>query len=198
MLGVAGTVIRWRRSKEEALLLAGPVVVTYLASLVGKYPFADRTIFFLAPCIWLLAVEGLLYVARRLPVAGALTVPLLVFGLLAPGIIKTAKLCVWVQPKMEYREALVYVHDHRCQQDAVWNWCPDLNTAYFDHVFSWPKDKTVNDPHDAYEAARVAVSCPLWVIAPDPAVEDMIRPLRALPVQTLRRQFQGVKVLRFD
>jgi hypothetical protein len=158
-----------------------------------------KMVFFLAPCLWLLAVEGLRSLAQRLPPAAAFAVPLLVLGLTVPGLIKTVKLCAWVKPKMEYREALVFVQGHRCEGDAVWNWCPELSAAYSDHVFCWPRTSRIDDPHDVYEATRSVNSGPLWVIAPDTAVEDMVRPLRSLPVrETLRRQFLGVKVLRFD
>src|SRR5262249_30320841 len=67
LLGLAGSVRCWRRSKEECLLLAGPLFLAYFAALAGRYPFADRTLFFLAPCVWLLATEGLLFVAESAP-----------------------------------------------------------------------------------------------------------------------------------
>jgi 4-amino-4-deoxy-L-arabinose transferase-like glycosyltransferase len=198
LLGAVGIVRCWRRSPAEALLLAGPIGVAYLASLLGKYPFADRTIFFLAPCVWLLAVEGVLQLGQSLPKARAAAIPLIILALMTPGILKSVKMCVRILPMMEYREALVFVHDHRGEGEAVWSWCQDLNSVYACHVFSWLPQGLETDPHDAVEATRAARDRPLWVVAPDGAVEDMTRPLRSLAVrQTLCRQFLGVKVLRF-
>ena len=198
LLGTVGLVRCWRRSREEALLLAGPVLIAYLASLLGKYPIADRTIFFLAPCVWLLAVEGLLDLAQRLPAAASFTVPLLVLGLLAPGLVENVRRCARVEPRMEYREALMFVQEHRSQDDAVWNWCPDLATVYFDHIFGWQPKPIINGSQYTPRATQEALAHPLWVIAPNNVIENMVGPLRVFPVQqTLCRQFYGVKVLRF-
>jgi Dolichyl-phosphate-mannose-protein mannosyltransferase len=198
MLGAAGLARSWRRSKEGCLLLAGPMLLAYLAAILGKYPFADRTLFFLAPCVWLLAVEGLLFLAERLPAARVL-VPLLVVGLMVPGAASSVRFCLHVRPKMEYREAVTYVHEHRSGADAVWNWCTDLNAVYSEHIYPGWKQESAHDPGDPDGAARVAMSRPLWVIAPDNRVEEMTSSLHALPLrQTLGRQFFGVQVLRFD
>jgi 4-amino-4-deoxy-L-arabinose transferase-like glycosyltransferase len=197
-LGVAGLVRGWRRSKEEFVLLAGPPLLAYLAAVLGKYPFADRAIFFLAPCVWLAAVEGLLYLAERLP-AGRAWVPLAALGLMAPGLASVAKYCVGVRPKMEYREALAYVHARRRAGDAVWNWCPDLNVVYSEHVYpAWGR-AGAGDPGDPSAAARTVLARPLWVVAADDHVREMTDSLRPLPVrQTLCRDFLNVRVLRFD
>jgi hypothetical protein len=199
LLAVAGAVRCWQRSKDTAILVVGPIVVTYLASLVGKYPMADRAIFFLTPCVWLLAVEGLLYLTARLPSACAPAMALAVLGLMAPGVVHTAKYCARVMPLMAYREALVYEHEHRSEGDAVWNWCEDLHTVYTDHVFRWKENTDRNNPQDALQAGREALLHPLWVIAPDNLAERMIQPLQALPLrQTVCKQFLGLKVLRFE
>jgi hypothetical protein len=196
LLGMAGLVRCWRRSVEECLLLAGPLFLAYFAALAGKYPFADRTLFFLAPCVWLLATEGLLFVAESVPQA-RIALPVLVLGLMAPGLASTVKFCYRVKPKMEYREALAYVHDQRGEDDAVWNWCTDLNAVYCNHIFPW--QPAGGDPADPDAAVHVAGSRPLWVISPDNRVDEMTDPLRSQSVrQTLCRQFLGVKVIRFD
>jgi hypothetical protein len=196
VLGVLGLARCWRRSSEEGLLLGGPLFLAYFAALVGKYPFADRTLFFLAPCVWLLATEGLLTVGECLPRA-RVALAVLVLGLMAPGLVSTVKFCYRVKPKMEYREALAYVHNQRRQDDAVWNWCTDLNAVYSEHIFPW--QPAGDDPADPDAAARIAGARPLWVISPDNRVDEMTDPLRLLSVrQTVCRQFLGVKVLRFD
>ncbi len=199
LLAVIGAVHRWRRSGAEATLLAGPIVATYLASLAGKYPFADRALFFLAPCVWLLAVVGILALTRRIPPPAATYVPLLVFGLLAPEWVNSLKLCAGVQPKMEYREALAFVQDARLDDDAVWGWCADLNATYFEYIFPDHFNPTLIGGSAPNDAARAAVARPLWIIAPNNKVEEMLDPLRSLPIrQTVCRQFRGVKVLRLD
>jgi hypothetical protein len=199
LLGCLGLWRSWGRSRKEFLLLVGPLALTFLASIAGKYPCAGRTVFFLMPCFFLLAVEGLLYLRHRLPVVAAGAVSLLVMGMLAPGLINTAKSCVRVQPMMEYREALAFVESHRGPEDAVWNWCPELNKVYLEHIFQCPRKCTFDDPQDASGAVGVALLRPLWVIAPDNIIGSMVEPLGSLPIRpTMSQQFQGVKVLRFN
>jgi 4-amino-4-deoxy-L-arabinose transferase-like glycosyltransferase len=198
LLGSAGLVRAWQRSKEDFVLLIGPMILALVAALLGKYPFADRTLFFLAPCVWLATVEGLQYIAERWP-AARVVVPVLALGLMAPGVAAAVRFCVQVRPRMEYREALAYVHEHQDGADAVWNWCADLNAVYAEHIYpSWDR-ADANDPTDSAGAVRAATSRPIWVIAPDNRVGEMTDPLRSLPLrQTLSRQFLGVQVVRFD
>ncbi len=199
LLASLGAMRRWRRSSAEAALVVGPIVVAYLASLAGKYPFADRAIFFLAPCVWLLAVDGLLHLTERMTGPAAAMVPLLVFGMMAPEWVNGLRLCARVQPKMEYREALAFVEDHRLNDDAVWGWCADLNATYFEHIFPCHINPTLTGASAPSEAARAAVARTLWIITPDSNVQEMLKPLQSLPIrQTLCRRFCGVQVLRFD
>lgn len=57
--GWSGRVERWIFAPAFLLaLLVTPFALTVLAALLGKYPLAHRTGFFLLPCLWLLAAEG--------------------------------------------------------------------------------------------------------------------------------------------
>jgi hypothetical protein len=198
ILGLAGLIRCWRRSMEEISLLFGPPVFAYAAALLGKYPLADRTLLFLAPVVWLVAAEGLLYLMER-GYRAKVVVPILAFGLMIPGMAISVQHCIRVRPRMEYREALTYVLERRGENEAVWNWCPDLNYVYVEHIFLDCPSKYASDPVEPLGAARAANKGPLWVIAPNNQVENMTESLRSLPLQrSLCHQFFDVQVLRFD
>ncbi|HEY2797494.1 MAG TPA: glycosyltransferase family 39 protein [Thermoanaerobaculia bacterium] len=77
LVGFAGL---WRRRRDSALLLAGPLVVAVAASAAHFYPLRGRLTLFLGPVLLLLAAEGTRWVARgleRLRVPKPLTAALL-------------------------------------------------------------------------------------------------------------------------
>jgi hypothetical protein len=198
-LSAFGLAVHWLKSKPETILLLGPILIAYVASLLGKYPFADRTVFFLVPCIWLSACEGLMVLEHRLPAAGRIAIPVLVIGLMAPGLVAGVERCLAIKPRMEYREALEFVEHHRARSDIVWAWCAELDVTYYDHIFH-PKQKPRLKSGLA-QAPTISAdsSCTLWVVAADGAVGGVRELARRLSMQeSRRRQFVGVTVLRYD
>ncbi len=57
-LAAAGLVSLARRRPAYALLVSAPIVATFLAAVVHRYPFSDRFVLFLAPLLILLVAEG--------------------------------------------------------------------------------------------------------------------------------------------
>jgi hypothetical protein len=199
LLSIVGLGVHWHKSRPETLLLVGPILLAYVASLLGKYPFAERTVFFLAPCIWLSACEGLMVLWRHLPIRGRLAIPVLVVGLMAPGLVSAAKHCLAVMPRMEYREALEFVEHNRARSDIVWGWCAELDATYYDHIFKLKQKPTIQSGLAQAPAIRSDSSCALWVVTADGGVERVRELTRRLSIQeSCRRQFVGVTVLRYD
>jgi hypothetical protein len=108
-----------RRAPARAVLLAGPFALAVAAGLLGKYPLAGRTAFFLLPCLWLAAVAGFGVVVEaagrkgwRLASAGGLLVAWdlcwLLLRLASP------------DPGSDYRAAYAFVRENRQAGDAVW------------------------------------------------------------------------------
>jgi hypothetical protein len=62
----------WRRRREAALLLLGPVAVALAASAAKSYPFYGRTLLVLAPAFLLAASEGVGHLAARLRLPAAI------------------------------------------------------------------------------------------------------------------------------
>jgi hypothetical protein len=59
LLLVIGSVSLWVRSRGSALLAISPLVMAFAASVLQKYPLADRLMLFLVPLVLLLLAEGL-------------------------------------------------------------------------------------------------------------------------------------------
>lgn len=55
-----GGLVTWKKSRHKTILIAGPFVVTIIASLFRKYPFEGRLILFLVPSVILLSGIGIL------------------------------------------------------------------------------------------------------------------------------------------
>jgi hypothetical protein len=58
VLAVLGAWALWRRARDLAWLLLGPILATYGAAALGVYPFAPRLVLFLFPAFLLLTAAG--------------------------------------------------------------------------------------------------------------------------------------------
>ena len=135
LFALAGGWLLGRRAPVHLILLAGPLVLGMAASLLRRYPLDGRLAFFVVPCLYLLAAEGMGTLAeracsgrcpRRLAgmCLGGLTL------LLVPGIGPAAQMAV-LSPEPGFREAFVYAHRHSEAGDLYWVSHPQVFEAYF-------------------------------------------------------------------
>lgn len=135
VLALLGACLLWRRSPNHLLLLAGPLALSIGASLLHLYPMDDRLVFFVIPCLFLLAGEGIgaLIAASchdRCPRwLGCLSIAGLTI-LLLPGLGPTGKIAL-KGPEPGFREAFAYVHQHAADGDVYWVSHPQVFEVYF-------------------------------------------------------------------
>ena len=67
LLAVTGVVALWRRQRETALILLGPVVVTLMAAALHAYPFTGRLLSFLLPVFLLATAAGAGHMLTKSP-----------------------------------------------------------------------------------------------------------------------------------
>lgn len=118
LLAAFGAYSLARQSREKFALLVGPGIIALGFALVGRYPLADRTVFFLAPCVWLLSAAGVAALWQQ-GQAGKLLVGLAALNLLYTLI--RAMICV-VEPHagIPYRDGYEYVHARMQDGDILW------------------------------------------------------------------------------
>ena len=109
-----GVMVLNKEKKDECRLLLFPLLFVSIASVLRKYPFADRLILFLVPTILILISEGLLEVTERSkqisPWFGAI---LIVFFILHPYGFEVKK-------RENSRPAIEYIRNHWKEGDKAY------------------------------------------------------------------------------
>jgi len=67
LAAVAGLLVLWRRNPWHATLVVAPGIAAFLAGALGRYPFSDRFILFIAPALILVTAEGAVALVGALP-----------------------------------------------------------------------------------------------------------------------------------
>jgi hypothetical protein len=123
MLALVGGFALWRRSRDIALILLMPVIVTIGAGMAHVYPLTGRAVTFLIPPLLIATAVGASYVLERLPSRlqfGALVVLAIIVG--APAY---ATLTALPPERTEHlRPVLARVSQHRRPGDAVYVYYP--------------------------------------------------------------------------
>jgi hypothetical protein len=180
-----------RRSKPLLALLVVPFTMTLVAALIGKYPFAGRTGFFLLPTLWLLAACGVSTLVnsarqrgREITYAGVL--------LLAWDAIRLSVVLVRPNPQTDYRGAYQFVTARRAPGDLLWAQTAVVYQTYYG------KDAPVLMDHQIDEALALAKSRRLWVVVRDHPPEARARFESAGAAITLRQPFSDLEVLLLE
>ena len=121
ILAIAGAVNLLGRNWRLFAVLVAPVIATVAASSAHKYPMFPRTMLFFVPLLLLLIANGIVVLARRLPVAvGATAAAFVVAGLLAE--VSFAGPYSIAQPvhREEIKQSLTYVGRHWRAGDVLY------------------------------------------------------------------------------
>jgi hypothetical protein len=171
LLALGGALTLARRSRALVLLLVGPFALAVAAALLGKYPLAHRTSFFLLPCLWLLAacgISGLVAWGRGRGWKLAFVGLLLVAWDFTHLVVRIAR----PDENLDYRGAYQFVHAHRQPADLLWMQMAVVYQTYYG------MDAPILLDHELEEAVRRAGSQRLWVVVGDTR-------------QDLRRRFEA-------
>jgi hypothetical protein len=214
VLAAVGTASRGRRS----LMLIGPFVLALAASALQRYPLGGRLLFFLTPCVWLLAARGIAVLVQRLPVhrrvyflspsplvgegvgAGNAIfwglIRLLPIVLLIPAALWAGRLFIAVTPRCQFREGFAHVEAHRQPGDVLWVSHPQVYEVYYGR----PPDLDAYSPPEVVEGA--ARTGRLWMVCAVAGerltAADMVARVRAAPCLVLeRRRFKGLEVVLY-
>ena len=191
VLALVGVFKLAKDARPLAVLLAGPFVLALAAALLGKYPLAHRTTYFLLPCMWLLAARGVGVVVeagrrRGLELAaGTLLLAAWDFGHLTMNLVRP-------DPHVDYRGAYAFVHAHRQADDALWAQTAVVYETYYG------KDPTVLGDADWPLAQQFVARRRLWVVMGDNR-HDLRRSLEAAGGRVLlHHPVNGLSVFLFE
>src|SRR5262249_21996800 len=120
VLALIGATSLRRRRPARLVLLFGPLVLALIASALHRYPLGGRLLFFLVPCVWLLAARGISVLARRIRARLAWAGWVLPAALLIPAALWAGRHLVMVTPRCQFREAFAYVEKQRAPGDVLW------------------------------------------------------------------------------
>jgi hypothetical protein len=118
--GLVGAFELWKRHREWFWSFAGTLVVTWLASGIGKYPLATRLWLFLSPAIILLVAAGAAEVWRRTRQALPILAPAFTALLLAQPALLAGEHAVRPREREEVRPLLRHVSQRQQPGDILY------------------------------------------------------------------------------
>jgi hypothetical protein len=196
VIGFAGLA---RRASAVAVCLAAPLLLATAAAFLGKYPFADRTTLFAAPCVWLAAAAGVEAVRQRLLGRWPLVGLLMPAVLLAPGALHLGKLLVVSRQNPEFRQAFAFVQEQRQAGDEIWASHVEVYQVY--HGPGAP----VLDVGANEQLIQVARHHRVWMVSTlspilkGPSSPEALRRVEeAGGRRVLRREFRGLEVVLYE
>ncbi|MDQ2765814.1 MAG: glycosyltransferase family 39 protein [Gemmatimonadota bacterium] len=184
LLCIAGFVVLWRR-REVALILLGPIAVTFAAAVAQQYPFRMRVVLFLLPSLLIATAAAMGWIIDRLyafsrPLGAGIAVAAMVPPLLAIGLTPPP---YTAEP---FKPILAYVQAHRQRGDRIYVYSNAFQAItrygpqYGMPVGSYDAgtcDETTTGPY-LTEVDRYRGAHRLWVIAS--SVPDFRPPRRAI------------------
>lgn len=122
-----------RRAPLRLLLLLGPIGAALLASSVGLYPLAPRTILFLVPIVALLLSIGLATTASWIPLRFRLVSALIGLGLVLGPVWTAAQAVAHPRRHEELKPVLAYIQDSWQAGDTLYvHYAAQYALLYYD------------------------------------------------------------------
>jgi 4-amino-4-deoxy-L-arabinose transferase-like glycosyltransferase len=118
---VAGCVSLYNRKKETLFILLSPLLVTFFAAYLHKYPFRGRLVLFLTPFVILLIAEGAYNMIRkasskRRAIAGVV----LSLSLVVPPLYSARDFLIKPYWREEIKPIISYVKLHQQPEDVIY------------------------------------------------------------------------------
>ncbi len=158
LLAFVGVWVLVKRSWALTVLVVSPSAVAAVAALLGKYPLADRTTFFLLPCLWLLAAMGIGAVVDWARARGW-EVAWLGLVVVAVDFVWLGQRLVYPEPVIDYRGAYQFVESRHQPGDRIWAQTAVVYQTYYG------KRAPVWTDDEFGEAERWVAHGRVWIVA---------------------------------
>ncbi|HTU92113.1 MAG TPA: glycosyltransferase family 39 protein, partial [Gemmataceae bacterium] len=187
-----------RRRPARSVLLIGPILLALLASALHLYPLGGRLLFFLVPCLWLLAARGIDVLSRRLSVRRAWLGWILPIALLIPALLWAGRLLVVVTPRCQFREAFAYVEAHRKPGDVLWVSHPQVYEVYHGREPDLSAYSELAQVEQAARTGRIWMVCAVAGSHERYTAAETVARMKAAPCVVLDRlRFRGLEVVLY-
>ena len=118
---VVGCIAYYHRNKRSLLIIVSPILVTFLASAIQKYPFRSRLVLFLTPFVILLIAEGVDYLRRKTKYKFAPIFSIVILLLLlAPPVISASQIMVKPYLRGEIKPVISYIKTNQKPGDILY------------------------------------------------------------------------------
>lgn len=187
-----------RRRPARLVLLMGPLFLALVASALRLYPLGGRLLFFLVPCLWLLAARGINVLTRRLSVRRAWLGWVLPMALLIPALLWAGRLLIGVTPRCQFREAFAYVEAHRQRGDLVWVSHPQVYEVYHGCVPDLSAYSASAQVEQAARTGRLWMVCAVAGSRERYTAADTVGRMKSSPcIVCDHRRFRGLQVVLY-
>ncbi|MDY6896776.1 MAG: glycosyltransferase family 39 protein [Cyanobacteriota bacterium] len=118
---IVGCISLFQRQKEKLLLLLSPVIATFFASFLHKFPFRNRLVLFLTPFFILLIAEGIDYLIQRRGFKKSF-IPgiILLAALLFHPVTTASNLLIQPYQRAEIKQVINYVKSNQQPGDTIY------------------------------------------------------------------------------
>jgi hypothetical protein len=175
-----------------------PFLLALLASALRLYPLGGRLLFFLVPCVWLLATRGIVALVRCLPLRLARPAWIVPVLLLGPALLAASRLMLTVTPRCQFREAFAYVESRREPGDVLWVSHPQVYEVYHGQTPDLSAYSSLARVERAAQAGRLWMVCAVAGTRQRYTAADMVTRVKAGPYTVVdRRRFRGLEVILY-
>jgi hypothetical protein len=187
-----------RRRPARLILFVGPFLLALFASALRLYPLGGRLLFFLTPCLWLLAARGIGALTRRLSVRWTRLGWIAPVVLIVPALAWSGRLLVSVTPRCQFREAFAFVEGQRQRGESLWVSHPQVYEVYRGRA----SDLSAYSPPDVVE--QTARRRRLWMVCAVAGSHerytagDTVARVKAACRPVVRQRFRGVEVVLYE
>lgn len=196
VLAIIGAISLMRRRPARVVLLEAPLGLALSASALRCYPLGGRLVFFLVPCVWLLAARGITALIQRCPRRMTWLVRLAPIALLIPAALWAGRFLISVTPRCQFREAFAYVEQQRRAGDVLWVSHPQVYEVYYGRRPELSGYAPATKVERAARTGRLWMVCAVAGSRQRPTAPETVARLRALTCRVLaRRRFKGLEVV---
>lgn len=135
-LFLAGTLVLVRRDQKLSGFLLAPIGVTFLASLLGRYPLGGRLLLFLVPILLMVIGEGVAWIRGRFGRWSPAVEALLIITLLFKPVSADVKELLHPNRREDIKLAIQYIQAHQQPGDVwfIYHWAR-YQYWYYDELY---------------------------------------------------------------